>query len=251
VRWSPPQASSRGTTLDSIVRLAVQRFVGLLVLCGCSPAAILLEVKEACARCAKSERGISAEQQWANLGHALTIWFSDPAYLDQNGNPRALPLYGPTMSIEALAHRADPELDVREVLEYLERGGGIRRRGDRYIPRTRTLIFGGRPRNARPLTGLFGLIRTLDHNLRRPRGSSGRLEQFSRNPRIPVSAISSLERQARDALANLLVEFDARMQSRALKRKRNEPTVSFGFGLYEFEEDAPKKPARRPRRRRK
>jgi hypothetical protein len=239
--------------LDRFVRLAVRRFVSLLVLCGSSPQAILHEVARACARLEKLERakGAQVQQEWADLGHALTLWFSEPEYLDRSGRPLPLPLYGDTLSIEALTRRVDPTLDPEEVLHYIERGGGLVREGQHYLAKSRVLIFSGEPRNARPLTGLFGLIKTLDHNLRLPKGGSGRLERFTRNPRVPLSLVPALENRARRLFAELLTQFDLQMHKQTTEKREDEPTVTLGVGLYSFEQDSPEKPgARRKSRKR-
>ena len=52
----------------------------------------------------------------------MTLWFSDPEYVDAVGAPRPLSLRGSALSIEALARRIDPTLDVPTVLKFLQRG---------------------------------------------------------------------------------------------------------------------------------
>jgi hypothetical protein len=228
-----------GAPLDPIVRLALQRFIGLLTLCGSTPEAIEREATKTCRGLAQRAPNQALPQEWTNIGHALTLSYSDPAYVDARGEPRALPLHGERPSIEALAQRLDPKLGAQQVLAYLERGGAVVRKADRYIPRSRVLIFSGQPQNARPLTGLFGLIKTLHHNLHLPSGAPGWLELFSRNPRFPASAVEALENRVRKMLARSLVQFDAQMQNREATRDKDEPTVSLGFGLYRFEDDPP------------
>jgi hypothetical protein len=234
-----PSADTPVPALDSKMRRGLQRFVRLLVRCGCPPELIEEEVRGTCRSTEVRALYHETRQQWVDMGHALTLWYSDPDYLDAQGNPRALPLRGDGLSIESLAQRVDPKLEVEAVLEYLERGGALQREGDCYVPCNRVLIFTGTPRNARPLTGLFGLIKTLEHNLSLPPGARPWLERFSRNPRFPVSAARAFENKARRVLGRLLVQFDAQMHTREAARDKDEPTVSLGFGLYSFEEDPP------------
>jgi hypothetical protein len=171
----------------------------------------------------------------------MTLWFSDPAYLDAKGNPRVLALRG-SVSLETLAHRIDPNLDVRYVVRYLENGGALRRSGNRYLPRDRVVMLRGRERMTPFLRGLFGLLRTLEYNSQCRGRSPGWLELISGNPRFPVSAVRSFEKRLRVLVGRLLLKVDADMHRHERAAKKGERTVRMGVGVYQFADE----PAPRP-----
>jgi len=169
----------------------------------------------------------------------MTLWFSDPAYLDPRGRPRALPLRGPALSIEALAHRVDPNFDARYVVRYLMHGGGLKRIGARYVPKGRVVIYRGRESETPLLRGLFGLLRTLEHNTQRVGLAPGWLELSTRNPLFPVSAAEGFERRLRQRVNRQLVQIDADMHRSECARKKGERTVRMGVGVYQYAEVPP------------
>jgi hypothetical protein len=239
----------RGSTLEPAVRTAVQHFVRVLAAYGCPPQAIKKEMLDAFRRIPRSWSNPANLREAGDPGHVMTLWFSDPDYLDRRGNPRSLPLRGTPPSIEALAHRVDPNLDARQVLDYLEEGGALKRTGTRYVPRDRVLIFRGRRYITPALRGLFGLLRTLDHN-RWCASGTARLQLFSHNPRFPVSAVEAFETRFRPLVNRLLVQADADMHGEERSRKKGEPTIRLGVGVYRFEEETPP-PERRAKRRKR
>jgi len=231
--------AGRVPTLEPQARQAVHRFVRVLAHCGCKPQAIEYEATKACRRIPVAWLSRADLRDSLDPGHVMTLWFSDPACLDPQGNPRALPLRGSPLSLEALAHRIDPNLDIRYVVRYLERGGALRRSGNRYLPRDRVLILRGRERMTPFLRGLFGLLKTLDHN-RQCRGrSSGWVERFSINPHFPASAVRSFEKRLSMVVNRLLLKLDADMHRHERAARKGERTVRMGVGIYQFEEGPP------------
>lgn len=246
--WERASAASRA--LEPHVKLAVQRFVKILSRCGCAPRAVEREVSRTCRMVPASPRHQADLRDSPDLGHVLTLWFSDPDCLDKRGSPRALPLRGAGLSIEALARQVDPELDVKEFLRFLIRGGAVKRVGRLYVPRDRVTIHRGRESMTPFLRGLFGLLKTLEYNSRRGRSARGRLELYARNPRFPASAIEAFDKRVRHLADPLLVRIDGDMHWRERTRRKGERTVRMGVGIYRFEEDSPPRSASRARRRR-
>jgi len=186
-----------------------------------------------------------------DASHVLTLWFSDPAYLDRAGRPLALPLRGAGGSLEALARRVDPKLDVREVLGYLSRRSALRRTGKRYVPKSRILSLrgAGGPDNFRHLRGLLGMLRTQEHNGQPKRRVAGWYEVFAENPRFPIGARAAFDRSLRVWGNKVLYRADAEMHRYERARKRGERTVRMGVGIYRFEEGAGQGPVGQAARR--
>jgi hypothetical protein len=240
--------AARVPTLEPQVRQAVHRFVRVLAHCGCNPQAIEHEVMKACRRIPVSWLSQADLRESLDPAHVMTLWFSDPACLDPLGRPRALPLRGSPVSLETLAHRIDPNLDVRFVVRYLEHGGALKRFGNRYLPKDRFLILRGRERMTPFLRGLFGLLKTLEHNSQCRGRTAGWLERFSINPSLPVSAVRSFDKRLRVLINSLLVKVDADMHRHECAARKGERTVRMGVGVYRFEEEPAPRPQGRSRR---
>ena len=235
------------SALDGQARAAMRSFVRVLARCGCAPRDLEQQLVRACREIPESWlHRVDARE--SAPGHVLTLWFSDPAYLDGLGNPKPLPLRGRN-SIETLAHRVDPRLEAREVLHYLVQGRGLRRTGQRYVPRDRVLNFRGAERMDRleRLRGLFGLLSTMEHNSQSVGKVPGRFDVFAWNPHFPVSARAVFDKWLRRFGNRFLVQIDANMHLREHARKKGERTIPFGVGVYRFEQGPA--PARGSRRR--
>jgi uncharacterized protein DUF6502 len=234
-----PRRPGRSSSLDARALEAVALFVRVLARCGCTPEDIAYEVAKACRQVPRSwaPKAMAALREMDDASHVLTLWFSDPAYLDSKGNPVALPLRGAGGSLEALARRVDEKLEAREVLRYLSRRGALRRTGVRYVPRERVLSLrgAGGPDNFRHLRGLLGMLRTLAHNGQPKRRVPGWFEVFAENPRFPVSARAGFDKRLRASGNKFLYQMDSDMHRRERARKKGERTVRIGVGVYRFE----------------
>ena len=219
---------------DRETRQALRSFVRLLARAGCTPEAIEAEVRRTCEQVPKSWLEARERFDTEVPGHVLTLWFSDPDYLDRLGNPRPLPIRGASLSLESLVRRVDPKLEVQAVARYLRRGRTLRRLGNRYVPRDRTVIFRSCDDLRPVLGGLFGLLKTLEPSSSGARIGRGTLQRYAANPRVPLSAVPGLEERVRQFASRLLVRFDADMHHRELAARKGEPTVRMGIGVYQF-----------------
>jgi len=225
---------AKSAPLAATVRQAIGQFVRLLSRSGVATDGIREEVLRACRTAPTKRTRAGLSQEINDASHVMTLWFSDPAYTDKRGSPRALPLRGAALSIEGLVRRVDPRLDVRNVLRYLERGRALRRVGARYAPRQQTLMFTQADDLSVTLEGLFGLLRTLAGDMHGSQGRRRRLQVFAFNPRFPASGVAGFGRRIRPLVHRLLVQADDDMHLRELGRKPREPTVRMGLGVYQF-----------------
>jgi hypothetical protein len=236
-RKSPRPSGAGGARFEPETRQAVRRFVRLLGRAGYAPPAIEAEVRRTCAHIPRSWSRVRERFDTEVPGHVLTLWFSDPAYLDAHGNPRALLVRGATGSLESLVRRVDPKLEVEAVARYLSRGGALRRQGTRYVPRERTVIFRSGDDLRPVLGGLFGLLKTLEPSPSGARIGRGTLQRYASNSRVPVSAVPAVEERMRRLADGLLVRMDADMAGWELKARKGEPKVRIGIGVYQFVDD--------------
>jgi hypothetical protein len=178
-------------------------------------------------------RARRAKREMSGASHILTRWYHEVAYLDADGKPRALPLYGPR-SVAALVRSVDPNLKVREALAYLVRGRAVRREGRHYLPRGRILFLRGArgPDYFRTLRVLSNMLCTLEHNVLPKRVASGWFEHHAENDQYPVSQLPQFHEYARSLGKAILPGVDVFMLHREQTRKADEPTASVGFGIY-------------------
>jgi len=250
--------SNRNSSLDERAREAVIRFVRVLARSGCAPGDIGREVLRA-ARSVPASWKKNPRTELTSVdaaAHALTLWHSEPEYLDARGNPRRLTVRGRELSLETLLRRVDPMLRVSEVLPHLLRTRTLRRVGKRhFLPSDRALSFHGfgGSYHSRGVRGLLSMLRTLDHNSNLSHKASGWFEMFALNARFPVSARPAFDDRLRRTGRQFLFRTDADMLRCERSSKRAERTVPLGVGIYLFEETPlrARRPKARPRRRRK
>jgi hypothetical protein len=235
------RSGSRASSLDARGIDTITRFVRVLARSGYTPEDIGREVLQTCRRMPKA----ASKQLTATLrdtdaaAHILTHWFSDPAYLDSRGNPRALPLLGAGASLQSLLERVDRKLDTRVVLTQLMERRVLRRVRNRYQPRDRLLSFRGSGAlyNARSVRVLGSMLRTLEHNSEPERTSPVWFEVIARNARFPTKAREAFDKRLRRLAMRWLVQIDGDMHRREKTRESGERTVPLGVGIYFFEED--------------
>lgn len=248
-------ARGHSSSIDSRALEAVGRFVRILARVGCTPEDIAREVGKACRQVPKSwaHKAMAALRQIDDASHVLTLWFSDPAYLDPRGNPQPLPLRGAGGSLESLVRRVDRKLDASDVRRYLSRGGALRRIGRRYVPRDRALSLRGArdPVRFHQVRALLGMLRTLEHNIQPKPQAAEWFEFFAENPHFPASARQGFDKRLRRLGMRFLYQLDTDMHRRERARQAGDRTVRLGVGVYRFEDEGRplKRVARQSRRR--
>ena len=244
---------ARATKLDARALGAVACFVRVLARAGCAPQDIGREVQKACRTVPMAWRRHSRAELTAidAAAHVLTLWHSDPEYLDARGKPRALPLREKGSCIKALLRRVNPELRLSNVLSHLLQTRTLRRVGKRsYLPNDRVLSFRGtqEPYHSRLLRALLAMLRTLEHNSIPDRNAPPWCEMLASNARFPVSARAAFDDRLRRLARQFLFHLDADMHRHERARRKGERTVPLGVGVYLFEE-APLRRARAARKR--
>ena len=77
----------------------------------------------------------------------LTRWVTDPAFVDEHGNPRTLPFKGRGGSFTSLVRLAVPEATASDVLASLERCGVIQRTLEGRVEAISTNFFPNKGKN--------------------------------------------------------------------------------------------------------
>lgn len=243
-----------GPPLESTALEAITLFAGILARCGSSPRLMAQAFAAACARIPETVAVAArrSERELREASHILTVWFSDPMYLDRWGRPLRLVARGPAPSLEALIRRIDPTLDVTEVLNYLRRRRSVKKYGNRYAPQSRAVVLRGAqgPFNDRNMRSLRAMLGTLEHNTQPEPEAPGWFERFAENPAFPKRARSAFAVRLEEEAMKLLRSQDSGMHREELKRRPGEPVVRMGVGVYRFEEEVPPAAAK-PRTKRR
>ena len=252
------ERKSHAGTLDARAAEAATLVVRVLARYGCAPKDIEKAVQKACRKVPRSwaRNPKAAPPEMYAAGHALSLWFQDPAYLDSSGNPRPLPVRGAAPSLESLVRRVDPTLDVEETLRYLLRPSVLRRVGDQFVPppdRTLWVRGSGGFFHSQSLRTLIAVLSTLEHNNRPRRSTPGRLDVSVLNQQVPISQVPGFDKRLRQRGMEFVAATDTDLVNCERARVGAERTVSVGVAVVRFEEPAwfSERPPRGPKRHRK
>ena len=192
-------------------------------------------------------RKIQGLRELPEAAHLVTLWCTSPDYVDERGAPRRLPARGRRRSLEALARRVSPSLNVDEILHYLIKTQTLRKVGRTYALTRRWVHVHGLEGYAhtRSVRALVGLLRTLEHNLSAPTGSDSWFEFAADNLHFPVSQLPAFDQRLRREGLGCLRKLDLFMQQCAAERDPAEPTVWLGVDMHRFQQDPAVNPARR------
>ena len=174
----------------------------------------------------------------------LAAWHRDAAYVNADGQPRALPLRG-RVSLSALIARHLPDDAPATVRDRLIEYGVIDSvAGGRYRPLRRTLILprASAPAEERVPFVVHGLLSTLTHNANASLARDRRVERTVYVERFPARDVAQFQAYARESAGDLITRLDNYLIQRELPPDSDEPAVSLGLSLFAYAEPAP--PAR-------
>jgi hypothetical protein len=232
---APKRAHRRGQhlRLDRQATEAITHFAWLLARCGYSreqSARLFRAVGRAIPERVGSQ-GVGA-RCGDDAAQVITLWYMTSEYLDGRGKPLALPLMGPSPSIEALIREVNPELTVPGAMEYLNAARSLKRRGQLYLPRSRAVALRHDSpfQNAYHLRVVSGLLRTVDFNSRSPRQRF----QYLADGWIPAGKLGSVIRDFRPTGFEMLKYADAYLLRRAAGKGKGKP-IPLSVGVFVFE----------------
>jgi len=195
-------------------------------------------------------QGRRQTREMIDASHVLTVWYSDPKYVDANGEPVRLRADGETPSLKALIKAVDGSLDAAEVIRYLTRARAIERIGTRYAPLSRAVKLrgSGGAGDFLGLRMLVGLLRNIEHNSQPEHRARRWFQRVAENHRFPVRARVDLDEKLEHRGMGLLEEIDGEMQIAEQKCRPGEPTVRMAVAIFRFEDELEPEPPR-PRKR--
>jgi hypothetical protein len=254
-RAAHKHAEARAAETKAIALEAIDRFARVLALTGMSREQMAYAFHEASARVPKTllRSGQTLERELVDAAHVLTLWLSDPNYLDKSGEPLRISARGAPPSLNALMQRVNRELGLDQVVKYLTRTGTVIKVGQRYAVRNRSMSFRGDPElaYAHGLQAVLGMLRTIENNALPKKNARIWFENFAENPRYPVRLQGEFDARLRRLGIDFLKRLDADMQRAEQLRRPGERTVRMAVGLYQCEGEGHGMSARTSREARK
>ena len=234
----------------------MRRLVRILVRTGHAPQRLSRRFSDICKGFKGAARGFDPRQlnYTADLPHVITLWHTEPDYLDEQGEPKALPLRGEAPSLVRLIERVLPGENPDAVMKSLIQIRGIRRRGTLYVPTARYCIYPPDSALLHSLSTLLGMLRTVDHNVGVSRPHK-LLERTAKNPNLPVSVLPIFYRRLNALAEELLRDADGEMEKYA-RSAATGPRTRVAVGVFVSEQPFESQPAKngradaRPRRMR-
>jgi hypothetical protein len=227
-------------SLDSLQRLA-----NILVLSGHSPSQLERTFRQICRRLKPATRRFDPLQPafLADLPHVLSLWHSEPEYLNAEGRPAVLlPSSRRGVSLGELIHRVLPGEPPTRVIRALLDTRGIQRAGKGYRPTGRHLSYREDSGSVYGLNTLNRMLRTVEHNLSGSR-KQAIFERSAVHPDFPVQALKTYQRRFKARAANFLWEEDEQLRRFADEVSGTERTRA-GVVVFTFIDPVSEKPAR-------
>src|SRR5580704_8217890 len=99
---------------------AIERFARVMLSCGVAPKLLTDAVRGAlAASVGTAPRRDQELRELPEAAHLVTLWCTSSDYVDEAGAPRPLPARGRRRSLEALARKVSPSVNVDEIVHYL------------------------------------------------------------------------------------------------------------------------------------
>lgn len=187
-----------------------------------------------------AERAAADDARHNRAARVLTAWLRDPAFLDEQRQPRALAPTGADGFAE-LVRRYSGDMPARAVLDELLRVGAVHRGADGHV---KLMARGYVPQASRiDKLAILGsdvadLIDTIDHNLLYG-ATAPRFQRKVMYRRVPARTADDFRRLAAREGQALLERLDAWLAERdaaAPPEGTDSSPVRIGLGIYHFEE---------------
>lgn len=168
----------------------------------------------------------------------LHLWYTDPQYLDQSGNPRPLPLVGAAASFTNLVRSVSGDVPVGAIRAELKQSGATEEGSDGLVRALKQYYVPGNF-DERALTAIVGSLYTLaattEHNANPERGSDGFIQRFAYSHDLSPDATDQFQRWSRIQATDFIESMDrwlgARETTMLTGREKSTGEV-VGIGVY-------------------
>ena len=171
----------------------------------------------------------------------LAAWFDNPRYLESNGEPAILPIFGKRRSFEQLVAMHSGGIPVRAMLDELTQIGAVERLQDqRVMAKSRTPILTGLNATAISAVGerTRDLLDTLSSNLRRT--ATPLFEATALLEEAELDSVSLIRREIADQGSSFITSANSLLNRSRIKPKRSIAKASvkcrLGVTVYYFQD---------------
>lgn len=191
----------------------------------------------------------AAEQDLAELSNTtpnratrvIGGWLSDSDFIDENNEPKILPLRHADISFDSLVNRYSGGITARAVLDEMLRVGSVVKVDKDHV---KLLHHGFVPQGDDSekinifLTHARDLLTTGIHNLTK-KDENPRFQRQVTYVDMPESVVKEFEELSREKSMALLVELNKWLadQSKTVEARADEPTYRIGVGIYYFKNE--------------
>jgi len=180
-----------------------------------------------------------SKQQMVFYGSLLSMWYQDPEFVDDHGDPRALPMHGvPSMTsllkkAVALYPEASKDANLEYVIRRLVEAGAIEERSGEYHilePHFRINTPGSVAAINQIALGAE-YIETCAHNTTTPK-EKRRFQRIARGPSFPVEEVPRIKALLEDQGMNLLLQLDGMLENPEKGTSVDVDRAMVAVGLY-------------------
>ena len=238
-----PRASSRrgkrtrgAERLDSLAAETLRLVAKTFLNCGYSPQEVSSRFKWFVENAPPSARAHKHDTRSDILdpGHVITLWLSDPQYVDSEGKPRPIPARGSPPSIEALVKRVRSNLSLEDTLKTLIQASALRKVGTHFIPNGDFVHHppGSKLQTAHHLLVLYQLLRNFEFNAKPRKGELAWPQRVTECPDFPATELPALITQLDKRVRSFMTSYDQNMALTALKADPSVPRVRPSINLF-------------------
>lgn len=184
---------------------------------------------------------------WWQVSDAVSVWWSEPEYLDDGGRPRALPEFGPAPSIEALLSRTVDAAEVEDAKRLLRRTAVSVVKGRwRFEEENPFIRLAGDAGVERLLVTSSGMLTTfLDNQVRRRDPPSQK--NFDRSAHVVACPVDSIPRLRAKLLKRMQIMLQELHDTLAAEERRGTrgPVSAVGVTMFMHTSSARRPPGTR------
>lgn len=234
--------AGQSVPVDAIARNTLRLFAQTMVRGGYSAKELTAQFERyvASAPRPRTRKAINPDPVFHDTGHVLTLWESDPDYVDEEGKPRALPIRGPAPSVEALVKRARPTLPLEEALDFFRRTHALRKVGRKLIPTDESIIHSpqSKTQSTHHLLVLNQLLRNFAFNAKVRPGDPRWTQRVVESPNFPVNELPFLIAEVAERANRFLKSYDHSLARIARRAPPDTARVRAAINLF-FAVDPP------------
>ncbi|MEZ5555269.1 DUF6502 family protein [Haliea sp.] len=190
-------------------------------------------------RDAAPEEDASSQQRYSRAIRVISGWVSDPAYLDHDGQPAALPMEGEFGSFHALVRDYSGDITPGAMLQILQASGNVELVDGRPNLKTRAYIPTATPLERIGILGtdVAELVETIGHNL-----EAAPVDRFFQrkvsNYSIPPDALPAFREHSNQQSQALLESYNAWLMRHQVDASEDpdQPPCYVAVGIYYHED---------------